>query len=307
MYYPYLRGRKYELLALREFTESLGKNNNVIPIIEPVKISNSDFKLAIPKMINGGLKFALILNPYNGDFKSSTFSLDGIEQLLTNTNNWIPAFILRNNYIEVAELIESSNYENVMLICTDLTDTTNINFQKLALSESINYIVHKDNRVLKNLASQNKSLIKLDDNFNVQKRNIDYLSMSEEKFSDEHLLYSQNGFAGFSDYTCLSSQFKEGGSAPYAVAIHLTYQKPNKEIWIRHFTSEIDSTSQANIQGKFAEAAGKAITFIEKNGIKTNATEELKEYFEARRYPGLGVAKKMSIKHHIEIINNALK
>ena len=307
MYYPYLRGRKYELLALREFAENSVRKNNVIPIIEPVKSSNSDFKLAIPKMINGGLKFALILNPYNGDFKNSNFSLDGIDDLLINTDYWIPAFIIKNNYIEVKKLIDFYNYENVMLICTDLTDTNAVDFQKLALSKPVNYIVHKDKRVLNKLAIDgNKDLIILDDNFNVQKRNIDYLPMSEEKFSDEHLLYNQERFVGFSDYTCLSSQFKEGGSAPYAVAIHLTYQKPNKEIWIRHFTSTINSTSQANIQGKFAEAAGKAIKFIDANGISTKATEELKKYYGELRYPGLGVAKKMSVKHHIELINNIL-
>ena len=39
MYFPYLRGRQYELIALRELLENNKLSNNVIPIIEPVRLS----------------------------------------------------------------------------------------------------------------------------------------------------------------------------------------------------------------------------------------------------------------------------
>lgn len=307
MYYPYLRGRQFELIALREFAENRGLKNNVVPIIEPVKSSHASFKLAIPKMINAGVRFALILNPQNGDYKNSALTLEGIEDFLGNLNNWVPTFIVKNNYREIEELIEFFNYDEVMLICTDLTDTTNYDFEHLALLDSVKNIVCHDNRSLKRLIDgTGKGFIRLDDNFNGQKRNIDYLEMPEEKFTEEHLFYLKDGFSGFSDYTCLSSQFTEGGSAPYAVSIHLTYEKSNREIWIRHFTSTISSTSQANIQGKFAEAAEKAIRFIDQNGISTEATNELKKYFDEKKYPGLGMVKKISVKHHLELINSII-
>lgn len=40
MYYPILRGRQNELLAIRELLID-GKLDNVIPIIEPVKASST--------------------------------------------------------------------------------------------------------------------------------------------------------------------------------------------------------------------------------------------------------------------------
>lgn len=38
MYFPYLRGRQYELIALRELLENNKLSNNVIPIIETSEI-----------------------------------------------------------------------------------------------------------------------------------------------------------------------------------------------------------------------------------------------------------------------------
>ena len=34
MYFPYLRGRQFELIALREYAQQRGDSNNIIPIIE---------------------------------------------------------------------------------------------------------------------------------------------------------------------------------------------------------------------------------------------------------------------------------
>ena len=39
MYFPYVRGRQYELLALREMIEGNLLSSKIIPIIEPVKLS----------------------------------------------------------------------------------------------------------------------------------------------------------------------------------------------------------------------------------------------------------------------------
>ena len=45
MYYPYLRGRQFELLALRDFAESLqGSASQVFPIIEPVRENKNSLK-----------------------------------------------------------------------------------------------------------------------------------------------------------------------------------------------------------------------------------------------------------------------
>ncbi|WP_052363763.1 sce7725 family protein [Geomicrobium sp. JCM 19037] len=41
MYYPVLRGRQYDLIALRELQKLKLLSDKIIPIIEPIKISNT--------------------------------------------------------------------------------------------------------------------------------------------------------------------------------------------------------------------------------------------------------------------------
>lgn len=306
MYYPYLRGRQFELIALREFAEIRGQNNKVVPIIEPVKKTFNSMKIALPMLIEAKVKFALVLNPQVGEIDDMGLIIEGLEECLGDVSKWIPSFVVSNNYEDISRLILESGYTDVMIICNDLTDTSNEAFNLLILSDEVKYIVSKENRTLKrNLLGKNKILIRLDDNFSGQKRNSDYLEMAEEKFSEEHIFYKDDGYQGFSDYTVIVSDFFEGGGAPFAVAIHLTYIKENREVWIRHFTST-SNFDRANIQGKFAEALNKAVNFINTNDIHNEATDELRRYFTESRYPGLGMVKKIAIKNHLELINGII-
>ncbi len=305
MYYPYLRGRQFELIALREYAQQKGDKNQTIPIIEPVKKTFNSLKLAIPKLIAGNVKFALILNPQVGEIEDYSNITKSLTSELEHRDNWIPAFIVTNNVTEVSETIQSNNYQNAMLICSDRIDTSSKLFDTLAKSKQVTHIVSNNRRLKRDLRGHDKIFIRFDDKFEAQKRNSDYLEIPEQKFTEEHLFYEEDGYQGFSDYTVLTSEFKDGGSTPYAVSIHLTYQKENEEIWIRHFTSE-SNLGRENIQGKFAEAARKAVRFLDSENIESHAANELREYFNQKKYPGLGMVKKIAIKNHLELINSTL-
>ena len=78
-YYPYLRGKQYELISLRGLNEFITNRNIVCPIIEPVKIS-STLSRTISTLQDNGNSFILLLscfiiNPllflYNGSVISS--------------------------------------------------------------------------------------------------------------------------------------------------------------------------------------------------------------------------------------------
>lgn len=315
MYYPYLRGRQFELIALREFAKQKGENNNVVPVIEPVKKAFNSMKLALPIFMENDLRFSLVLNPRVGEINRLTKGNTGdmveyiLEQLkgVLNNDAWIPTYIVTDNYLEINEIIEKREQTNVMLILSDNTNVSDDNFIRLVENDRVTSILTKENRSLRrNLGRRinrdDLALIRLDDNFHALKRNKDYLPMPEEKFTDEHLFYAEDNYSGFSDYTVLNSDFVEGGMTPYAVAIHLTYKKDNEEVWMRHFTSE-SNEGMENIQGKFAEAARKAVAFADDYDLNTLAVNELRKYFHEGRYPGLGMVKKISIKNHLELIN----
>jgi len=309
MYYPYLRGKQFELLALREFVSDYADNCQVFPIIEPVKSSFNSMKIAIKKLKENNVCFALILNPRKGDLIGKVDQIiEQLSDLLTNDNTWIPAYIASSkNSKAISTHIKKNNFNSALLVCDDSIDITQDEFKKMLEMPEITKIVFKDsNRSFKReLTRLGKETIRLDDNFKAQKRNKDYVSIPEEMFSEEVFYYkSEDGFTGFSDYTVLSSEYIDGGMLPNALAIHLTYKKHN-EIWIRHFVSDTNDDN-SNIQGKFGEAAEKAISFFDSLPYTNKAIDELFKYFIEGQYPGLGVLKKLSIKSHLELINSIL-
>jgi len=309
MYYPYLRGKQFELIALREFADA-HSNYKVVPIIEPVKSTFNSMSLAVNAMKTKNLKFVLILNPQVGDIKDNTIL---IEQSLTNelsdNSAWCPAFIVTNsNQNRITTHIIEKEYNNVFLICKDNLDSSAQSLIQLFKMQNItNIVISANNSRLKRLANKNnKSIIRLDDSFISQSKNSSYVSIPEEMFSEEYKYFEDDGFAGISDYTTLPSNFIDGGMRPWAVAIHWTYEKGNEAIWVKHFVSDSNDGLE-NVQGKFLEAGRKAVDFFNSTQITSNrAIEELRTFIQNSQYPGLGVIKKLSIKNHIELLNQIL-
>jgi hypothetical protein len=308
MYYPYLRGKQFELLALREFAEKYSDNCSVFPIIEPVKASFNSMKIAFRKLNEKNIRHALILNPQDGELigKSETI-LKELEELLSEAGKWMPAYIVNTNSKGIRQNIIEKGYQQVMLICQDSIDANNQNFKELLEMPAVNKVVFADNNRLfkRELGRLGKEIIRIDDNFKPQKRNSDYCDITEEKFSEEVFYYEEDGFAGFTDYTVLPSTYIEGGMLPKALAIHLSYKKNDNEIWVRHFVSDTNDDN-TNIQGKFGEAAQKAIQFFQAIQYSNDAISELTSYYDNDQYPGLGVLKKLSIKNHLELMNTIL-
>ena len=305
MYYPYLRGKQFELIALREYA-ALYDNYKVIPIIEPVKTAFSNMKLAITTMKKNALKFVLILNPQVGDIIDGTQVIEtGLVDVLADRTAWSPAFIVNNNnQQQIYTNISNQNYQDVFLICQDNLDTSAPSLEQIIQMENVTHIIlDASHSRMKRLADKTKkSVIRLDDNFRQQRINKDYLTITEEMFTEEHNFFANDGYDGVSDYTVLSSEFVDGGMLPFAVAIHWTYEKNSDSIWVRHFVSD-SNVDRTNIQRKFAEASRKAIDFFHSNNIENHTVEELKRYFREGQYPGLGVIKKLSIKNHFELMN----
>ena len=309
MYYPYLRGKQFELIALREFADKYS-DYKVVPIIEPVKSAFNSMILAINTMKEKGLKFVLILNPQVGDIKDNTALIEqSLANELADNNSWFPAFIVTNNNQEkLYTHINEKQYNNVFLICKDNLDTSAQSLLQLFAMQNItNIIINANNNRLKRLANRNnKFVIRLDDSFIQQNKNSDYVHIPEEMFSEEYKYFEEDGFAGISDYTTLPSDFIDGGMLPFAIAIHWTYEKGSDTIWVKHFVSD-NNDGRENIQGKFLEAGQKAVAFFNSTQITSNyAIEEMKNFVQNSQYPGLGVIKKLSIKNHIELLNQIL-
>ncbi len=309
MYYPFLRARQFELITLRELaTEGILKDY-ILPILEPVKESHNNLNLALRQFLLSDQRAYLIVNPEYGQKNGDTLHyLDYINEL--EVNPLIPAFHYSGNRIYIEEKIEEFNLENVMLICSNDISMEDEDFKHLLNMPQVAAITMNDpqrNRSLdRYIKTLNKTYIRLDDLFEKQVRNSDFLDIQEHRFSEEHLFYTDEHYSGFSDYTVIPSEFIDGGSTPRAVVIHLTYAKDEGQIWIRHFTSDTND-SIANVQGKFGEAAQKAVEFCREKGLSNSAIEELESYYDRRHYPGLGVVKKIGMKNHLLVVQEYLK
>lgn len=309
MYYPFLRARQFELIALRELATEGATQGVIVPILEPVKKTHNNLNLAHKVFQEKDQSAYLVINPKFGELAGdSQFYLEYLATL--NYEVFLPAFHYRNNAEYINQSIEQFGLTNCMLICENDIEGDDTNFKSITELDAVSLITVNDpgrnrslNRYIRGLQ---KGFIRLDDLFEKKDRNSDFLDVTEHRFSEEHIHYSTEGFEGFSDYTVLPSEYVEGGSTPRAVVIHLTYLNIQNEIWIRHFTSETND-SIANVQGKFAEAAAKAVNYCRQNGLSNSAITELETYFDTEHYPGLGTVKKLSIKNHLLILSNFLR
>lgn len=307
MYLPYLRGKQFELLALKSFSQNNPNCSSIIPIIEPVKINTKALEIAFNVMMENQLRFTVILNPREGDFKHPINNdiLSFVPSLNEKLDNWIPAYIYNKNGNRI--IGHSNHYElkDLMIIFNQSIDFNDPDINELLLNTKVRYvIINNSSRATKSkLRNIGKNIISLEDRFKVRQKNADYLNPDDEFYSDDFAFFQEENLWGYSDYTTIGKDFIEGGMLPYAIAIHLTYQKSDNEINVHHFVSD-NNYDQSNIKGKFLEAARKIAPFYEEKGLAhTEAVNELIEKsLSYDSYPGLGYLKKLSILNHLELI-----
>lgn len=307
MYYPYLRGKQFELIALREFADIHHDLGRIIPIIEPVKTSLNGISNAVSKFVETNFKYVLVVNPQEGDFAHGRADVGGLLRLIDNTPGR-PALLYRGESQSLIRLIQEYQLDDVMIVALDGFDfVQDAHLEELVMMAEVADVVNGNatiRRTSHRFSQLEVPMIKLENKFNVQKRNVDYQNPADEIFTEEPFY---DDFPGFADYTVLSKDFSEGGALPYAIAIHLTYDR-DQIVYVHHFVSDTNFNQQ-NIQGKFHEAAEKAVTFFYEyhpNYFKGSALDELRDYYETGRYPGLGMLKKISIKHHLELVSHIL-
>ncbi len=308
MYFPYLRGKQFELIALREGSGLLAKNRTkVSPIIEPVKDSTT-FKTTISDLKNKNVNFTVIINPKVGDLQGSTSSiLTVISKELSGYKNFQLGIILsgkenHKNLITTLKkfdsilhgltLIHNATYDNIDDIVSDYSSAIPVKYNVVHFGKT-------SRRYYRNFDSS--TIVELDDYFSSQQKNSDYKHFDESDFSEEHIFYKKDGFIGFSDFLTIGDNYSESGFLPYAVAIHLSYSDSTDKIKVKHFVSDSnDDTS--DVAGKFEEALKKLISWCKVEKFKTSAVDSFKELYDSGHFPGLGTIKKLSILNHIEVV-----
>lgn len=306
MYFPYFRGKQFELLALRESATLLAESG-FTPIIEPVRESLNGLERTVSALQDAGCRSIVVVNPRHGDHRDDG---EGIAALLRSSyqgNDAVAAGLLLRSATSSSRarsLIQSFDDRSEVLIHAGFTEAQVLT---AVLGERMNAVVNvflEDQANMlyrRRFADSTRVLIR--DGFE-QKRNADYDRV--DPFSDLHVTFRDIGMQGYGDFLTVGDHYSEGGGPAYAVAIHLTFIDPDKDdaMFVYHFVSDTNDTPSDPAM-KFAQALSKLITSLDGGDSKiyeSSAIQEFRRLHERRHFPGLGYVKKLSIKHHLETL-----
>ncbi len=304
MYYPYFRGKQYELIAIRENAHRMG--SMIVPIIEPVKQATGSLRRALEALIEHECRFVVVANPRCGDFANMADALHGeLRDIgLEEYDNWSVACIAdgdttREEIATVADL-----HSDVSVIHAGFHSAATLT-EYLEPVEGLSQYIFIDGASsgLYRRRFRDRDRILIHDGFEVR-TNRDHPDI--EHFSDLHATYSDQGMDGFGDYLIVGGEYSDTGGPAYAVAIHLAFIDPaeDDDMFVKHYVSD-RQTSPVDPGGKFLEAlvklvrdAGREDTCI----LQSDAVAEFRDLHARGHYPGLGYVKKLSMQHHIELM-----
>ncbi len=321
MYFPYLRGRQNELLCIKELLESGKLSDKIIPVIEPVRF-NSTFFMTLAKFVEMKRKIIIIRNPQVGSYKKDYHDMirkiaeEKNEKKKNNLQKKLDLYLslelltdenIIDGYISNGEIVDKilngeKKSEEIVVINKKSGDYVYYEENGERLKAKITFIPNDED--FKDEVYGNVVMIK--DCYNKAKKNVDYLNQPDEFFSRNHIVYAKRGYFGFSDYSIVGEEYDESGFAPSAIAIHIMYYGKNNELRIHHFVSDSNDT-KSDLARKFEEAMSKLVSWEMYDEIpKTDGLNRLVECYYMGQYPGLGMIKRFSLMHHIQMMSEYL-
>lgn len=299
MYFPLLRGKQFELTALRELSAIL-PSNLFTPVIEPVRESTKQLETTLNSLNKKNITPIIIVNSEIGELKGKTDEF--IDELYKiNGVSFIPCIKYIDNTQEFDRLNNLLEGEKASYVESGVTRDLLSRLKEF----SINIIPEGSPKIV---LQQLSNIVLMDDPFKKKKRNADYPSNSY--FSDLHVRYKgvHDSVIGFGDFNIAGSDYAESGGPAYVVTIHASYLDSDEfdAMSVKHFSSTDDGTP-SNPSGKFQQALEKLVVhdktypdFFD----NTLGLREFKALHSRRHYPGLGQVKQFSMQHHIETICN---
>lgn len=300
MYYPYLRGKQNELIALRDLLSEGLLSETITPIIEPTQAS-STLRLALSAFADAKRHLAVIQNP-----KATVYQpFDDPEiQKIKNQEFFIPAVLL-GDADDTSLIKEFTNRKIMVIIPEKVKQQPDL---KLLHGQQIN-VIHPASSLYSRYRGEGK--VRLTDGFNKLPRNADYVNGSDEFFSADHLYYQTDGLTGFSDYSTIGADFIDSGFAARAVAIHIVYFNDNDELYVKHFVSD-SNEDISDPAGKFSEALKHLVDWYQSPEFdhsknNSSALKKFEQMYKSGVYSGLGILKRLSLEHHLEIMGRYLQ
>ncbi|WP_062383362.1 sce7725 family protein [Demequina iriomotensis] len=326
MYFPILRGKRFELLAMRDLAAQLANHHQVFPVVEPVREGTvaTDLRRALETWSDANGVSGVVVNPTVGDFSSRGPASD----ILTELVPWSESLMAGVRPEPYAIVAVGSDVASAAKVIEEVVDALGESYpvgiwiaQRADQDEIANLVVEtraslqlvmgEHARVVRRAgraASPRPLRVAVSDPFPVRETNAGYESGAEQVFTEEHQYLRDESLEGFADFGTIGNRFRDGGGAPRHVVIHWTYRRgsDSSPVMLRHFKSS-DESAVAPVQVKYAEAARALLAFADEMNLpETLGLNGIREYDKSGSFPGLGMLKKLSIMNHLAVMDEAV-
>jgi hypothetical protein len=298
-YFPFIRGQRFDLTAMREILPHLGTSEfPTTPnfIIEPVKGDLADLKKTVSAYESSGksAKIILLINPMVGQ-KPSLDDLINIAN--ANPKTVIPAFVPGNHNHRGShtDFISKVSSNDVVLIHEYDNPAANAESITIRSAKNVIFDVETGKLGFSYIAHLTSTRVLIEDAFTNHPNNASY--PSDEVFTGTHLLKPLS-HKYYGDYTIMRKDYKIGGGKANAIALHSGYHTLT-EIRMKHFVSDpsLISATQAVM---YDDALKKLLSFS--STPTALHTLGLKEFIASKpKYPGLPKAKQFGVMHHLQL------
>ncbi|WP_158659589.1 sce7725 family protein [Pseudomonas sp. PONIH3] len=307
MYFPILKGKQHELAALKGLIGHIDVGN-VCPILEPVNTDLHALASSISALSSSGYELWVVINPSQGKYsgyprQNIHVALSKLLATLPSGGRFLPCVKVNGAGDLFAINLLGSIQQPFVAYVEGVIDAA----LALELKRASVVALNSDLNSSSTWAGFS-AVVLFHDGFEKKSRNLDY--PIESFYSRLHLNYKLSpSVIGFGDYTVLPERYATGGGPAYVVTIHLSYLSVarNMDMYVRHFSSHTDVKSQVDPGGKFREALLLLVAYCSANPhdfVMTAGLEALYELNRTGHYPGLGVVKEESIKHHIQTLSH---
>ncbi|MBV4475197.1 sce7725 family protein [Pseudomonas botevensis] len=303
MYYPILKAKRHELNTLFDLAPILPAAK-YRPVIEPVNAKYKPLIATIEQLHSNSVSPLVVINPSQGHFaKNTSAGLFGqLQADPKSANKFVPCIKVKDA-ADSAALSLLASYPNAAIYLEN-----DIGVGSLSILNSASCVLLNQQKVDESIVDQLNNVVVYSDSFAKKKRNADYTSKSF--YSGLHVSYKKkSNVSGFGDFTIMGEEYLDSGGPAYVVAIHVSYidnAAPNS-MHVHHYCSTVDDKLPTNAGSKYKEALVKMFTFIAANPTVYDNTLGLGEFrasHSVMHFPGLGLVKEMSMKHHIESLCN---
>lgn len=274
-YYPLVRGKQFDLLALVDALQD-GLAPQIIPVIEPVK-DNPQLPAVVKAFAAASHPLFVLQNP-----------LVGAYGLLAQPRHPVP--------VPLPAPVQPARYFDAqpapLLIVRTMAEA-----QALPAAQWVILPAEARYRALRR-----PHAIYLQDTFPVRDHTADYYTLQTERY--QYPLASLPG-AGFADYPLATQHYFEHGYPSRAIAVHLLVPD-HGGLALQHFVS-VNNDDFSDPAGKFFEALAPIPHWLAGHPTAdTPALQDLLALATAHHFPGLGKVRELELRHFYTVMGHFL-